>query len=559
MAAEIKSGTKFEAGTVDHQTLAQRPVAYHFRYVWSAVVANGKLTADRQRMTRILPMLFCAAILSAQQAREVSRIDGRTVNSFNGQPAAGAVVTLFNSDNGDTIAETTADDAGRFFFAGVAPRSYRITAEAEGFLQTEYRNADTLALDPGLSKSGVLIKLIPYGSITGRIFAAPERPAIGVKVVALRAFQVGSTRRTGLAAETVTDSTGAYRLPNLAPGTYLLAADRPDLTSQMETGPVATFYPNAEDANAASAVRLAPGQEASGTDIQLLQEPVHAINGKVIGDSAKLQLRLFQPTAALPFAPVTVQPGSDASFHFLNVAAGSYKLSLIQSVAPRRTLASIPINVGRRDVTDIEITPGELQQLAGTFHMEDGSPPPRAEIQLTLGTNGDGVSTSADQAGRFQFKDLGPEFYGLNFARLPQGSSVKSATWSGQDVLTNGLDLHIGGAANGTLDIIIGTKSASVEGVVKLPSGRSGTFMVVVAPDPPRPQTPYRYRRTLADSTGHFVVGGLPPGQYRIFATEEDESVLDLDFMSVAAPAKLELHEGQREAAEAPLLEFSQH
>lgn len=518
--------------------------------------------------------ICCAAGLLAQQpgSADLSRIEGRVANALTGQPVAEATVTLYRSVGGDAASETTSDAAGRFIFDGIAPGTYRITAEAMGYLQPEYSAGDALVLAPAQIVKDLQLKLTPQGEISGRVLADPDHPLAGVEVVALRSLQAGNARRMVRATETRTGALGEFRLTDLPPGNYLLAANRPSPSALPNAPFIATFYPSAPDANGAVPLHLTAGQDVSSSDIQMLQEQLQRVTGKVLGRSVGIEVMLFPQGSALVagFELAVTKPAPDGSFNITGVREGPYLLTVRQT-GTARILASLPLEVGHRDILDAEITAGDLLNLSGTFRMDEGNQILQgATVQLArLSTNGDGPGISASTDGSFHMENIALELYGLNFGRLPKGSYVRAARWGGQDVLANGLDLTHG-LSGGNLEITVSSKGAAVEGRVALPYTAPtqtnapaedtllGVHMVALVPDPPRPLTPYLYRRLQTDSRGRFQTQGVPPGTYRIYAVEEGEGVLTLDFMAAAASsgAKLMLTEGQREQLDVPLIKL---
>jgi hypothetical protein len=75
-----------------------------------------------------------------------------------------------------------------------------------------------------------------------------------------------------------------------------------------------------------------------------------------------------------------------------------------------------------------------------------------------------------------------------------------------------------------------------------------GNSLVVVVPDADRRTQSDRYHRTLADQRGHFVVHGLEPGQYTVFAWEsiDEDAYFDPEFLQryEGAGARLQVTEG---------------
>jgi len=536
------------------------------------------MAADlRNRFQATALLIVSAPWFYAQQpaTADLSRIEGRVANALTGQPVAEATVTLYRSVGGDTAAETTADAAGRFVFDDIAPGTYRITAEATGYLQPEYSAGDALVLAPAQIVKDLQLKLTPQGEISGRVLADPDHPLANVEVVALRSLQAGSARRMIRAAETRTDALGEFHLTDLSPGNYLLAANRPAASPLPDSAFVATFYPSAPDANGAVPVHLTAGQDASSSDIQMQKEPLQRISGKVLGPRTGVDVMLGPQSSNLApgFELTITKPAPDGTFTIEGVRAGSYSL-LLRHVPTALMLARVSLEVGRRDIADLEITAGDLLSLSGVFRMDEGSENLQgAAIQLVRRwTNGDGPGTSANNDGSFHMENVAPDLYGLNFGRLPKGSYVKAARWGGEDVLTNGVDLTHG-PASGNLEITVGNNGAAVEGRVALPETSPiaptqnsvppqdallGIHMVALVPDPPRPLTPYLYRRLQTDSMGRFQTQGVPPGAYRIYAAEEGEGALTLEFMAAAASrgVKITLTEGQHQQLDVPLIKL---
>jgi hypothetical protein len=325
------------------------------------------MAADlRNRFPAAALMICCVAALQAQQpaVSQLSRIEGRVANSLTGQPVAEAAVTLYRSLGGDAASETISDAAGRFVFDGIAPGTYRITAEAIGYLQPEYSAGDGLVLAPAQIVKDLQFKLTPQGEISGRVLADPDHPLAGVEVVALRNLVAGNARRMIRAAETRTTALGEFHLTDLPPGNYLLAANRPAASAMPDDTFVATFYPSAPDANGAVPVHLTAGQDASSSDIQMLREQLQRVSGKVLGRNVGIEVLLFPlgPALVAGFELAVTQPAQDGSFNIPGVRAGSYSLTVRQT-GTARTLASIPLEVGRRDILDAEITAGDLLSL----------------------------------------------------------------------------------------------------------------------------------------------------------------------------------------------------
>ena len=101
------------------------------------------------------------------------------------------------------------------------------------------------------------------------------------------------------------------------------------------------------------------------------------------------------------------------------------------------------------------------------------------------------------------------------------GVYLQSARLSGRDVLEAGLDLR-GGGSRDALKLTLSANGGRVSGVVlnedKQPAGGA---QVVLAPRARRRDRLYVFRSAVGDQSGAFVLHGIPPGEYKLFAWED--------------------------------------
>src|SRR5439155_18822985 len=109
-----------------------------------------------------------------------------------------------------------------------------------------------------------------------------------------------------------------------------------------------------------------------------------------------------------------------------------------------------------------------------------------------------------------------------------------------------------------TVEITLGMKAGAVEGLVRA-DGKAAPASVVLVPEPLRPNQPFLYREAATDSDGRFKMTGLAPGDYKLYALEEETgSALYLD-PEWAKPletlaSKVTVGDGGRETVELRLL-----
>ncbi|MFS0766942.1 carboxypeptidase regulatory-like domain-containing protein [Peribacillus phoenicis] len=145
-----------------------------------------------------------------------SVIAGTVTDSISGAPITGARIDLNNS-RGELVGFTFTDSNGQYYFEGLEPDTYNISASAEGYLEAQL----TLTLEAGESDLNANISLIRasgLGSIRGQVRNAKNNlPIAGARVEILNSQGV-------LVAAVSTDSSGFFEVQGLLPGRYTVRA-----------------------------------------------------------------------------------------------------------------------------------------------------------------------------------------------------------------------------------------------------------------------------------------------------------------------------------------------
>jgi hypothetical protein len=104
---------------------------------------------------------------------------------------------------------------------------------------------------------------------------------------------------------------------------------------------------------------------------------------------------------------------------------------------------------------------------------------------------------------------------------------IQSAKLADQDALHDGLSLH--GPSNDALDVTLAIANSELDGVVDgddgIPVPGAEVKLIAQGED-----APYVFRSVVADAKGHFVVKGVPPGNYNLVALKE--TIRDREFGS---------------------------
>ena len=126
---------------------------------------------------------------------------------------------------------------------------------------------------------------------------------------------------------------------------------------------------------------------------------------------------------------------------------------------------------------------------------------------------------------------------------------LKSVT-AGRDGADSGFSVNSGTT---TLDLVASANGAVADGIATNQKDEPVPDAVVVAvPEAHFRSHPDRFRKVVADQSGHFTLRGLPPGDYTLFAWEsvDGEAYYNPEFLkSYEGQGKaLSLSEGERKS-----------
>ena len=495
----------------------------------------------------ILFMWLCHALLAQSQPppdlSTLARLEGRVVNSVTGEPLRKAEVQLHGGAGGSYTA--TSDGSGHFVIDQVAPGSYNLTAQHQNFAVQNYGTTRSglpgtkLTLSAGQKLSSLEIKLTPFGVISGKVVDQDGDPMVRVLVNVMHWGFMRGGRRLAPVNAASTDDRGEFRVYNLPPGRYFLAARPMQRSINMGSGarpePVretyaVTFYPSAPDVTAAGAVVLNAGDEASGRDIQLRKTRVFTVQGKVAGFQSGPRVSLsMQPQDASSSEPFGMGGAAsirqeDGTFTFRGVTPGRYRLVAMTN---NRVDGRQEISVGDSDVTGIVVTLTEPGSVKGKVLFDAAStakPPGLKGLRVSL-TPVDGIPMNVPNAntaddGSFGMQEVPADRFKVNCSPL-DGSYLKTIRWNGQ-VVNDGTVEVIGGGSS-MLELEFAATSAQIDGDVKTGDQPAPGASILLVPAN-RHESDFRFM--MADQNGHFSAKGVAPGGYTALAA--DTAIYDM-------------------------------
>ena len=482
------------------------------------------------------------------------------------QPVAGAEIDLWiDGPAKQNLRYVYSDHEGRFAFADVPAGRHMVSAKkGDYFAYTRSeRPADQLnpifstwiTVTAGESLAGVALRLALPGSITGRVFDEQGGPASGVRVMAYPyVYNDYGARVIGLPGSALTTNmAGEFRIPGLRPGEYVVAVER---------APVPTFYPGTDDSSKAVPVRIQAGEEYILDDIRMLSfslasvrlhiidstgEPkpartvAWAISSATAGSAGRF---ILDTRSVLPGITYFAKVSPDDEASIPNLPPGTYEFAIGWQTSKGPVSGHTTVDVRGPDVErDLEVRPN--RRLAGRVLVEedDTHTSPLANVTAML-LSGSVAPSNAQYLGTTQADgafliDGVPEgSYPVVFSGLPADAYVSSALEGTHDILTQPLRI----AAEATVTVFVRRDGGTVEGMVMDSRGRKiSDAVVALVPDGLAREEVNRFRSSTTDSSGAFMIQGITPGSYHLFAWPE------LDGAAYRNAAFMSRYDGQGE------------
>jgi hypothetical protein len=316
---------------------------------------------------------------------------------------------------------------GSFVFAQIEPGSYRIRAEASGFIAAR-ASSDTeelIVLHVNETRKDVRITMVPATQVCGRV--TEDGTAKKTWVDAWRLNPENDTLSRNFLPSA--DADGSYRFSDLAPGTYFLQG-------------YTTWYPGVASFADAKPVVVGPATEnqaACHFDIPLQYTgcavtKVHGTIAKVLGlEDAQYHVSFRERNSAggtvrahMDFLANKVFKAGD-SFEE-SVCPGTYEAVLSddkelswwsESLTHSVILDRMEVTVGTTALDGIVLTPRPMASIQGELHFEDITReaicPGRGGQQVSILRDGDGQFQSAelDSKNQFAFKNVALGDYSL--------------------------------------------------------------------------------------------------------------------------------------------------
>jgi hypothetical protein len=466
-------------------------------------------------------------------------IEGTVVDAATHEPLKKAKVTI--GLRAQTPPTAFTDASGRFVFRELPAGGFWVNASKSGYNQAQ----DSLGADSNLqitlgadeTKKGVEIALVPGGSISGRILNEDGLAVRNCYVQAVQpGYEQGKRILTAVAGGMGTTDKGEYRILSVAPGRYYLfahcAAELPAPHPLLPRGDPRTphetyvpqFYGGGLDPAAATRVTVAAGASLEGIDFEMRRTRALTLRGSVTAadlegppDNVMVMLYLANPLMQnLMQLSASTDPRS-RTFQIRNVIPGSYRLTAFTRREGHSASVERTVEIGTAPPEPIELALSMGADLKGAvqFDADDHQEIENAHLLLTpVGIRRYGSQTQAEinKDGTFTLAGVMPGHWRLT---LNGFGYVKSLSLAGQQV--SPYDFQISPGASGPLQVLVGTKMADISVTVTGLVGGGQASVLIFPEDLDRLGAGLERVGVGGSQLG---IGGLPPGHYRLFATD---------------------------------------
>ncbi len=479
---------------------------------------------------------FVGIAMQAQStAPRTAAIAGVIVDD-EGTPVPRALVAIMSADlpGARTV---VSDDEGRFGFVQLPAGRFRLLGSKPFFVSLEFGQRSEvdlpamIRLGSGQRLDGMQLRLPRTASIAGSIVdehGDPWDAPRGYPLTVLAVRRGEKTRQTG-ARITVGDR-GEFRISQLAPGTYeLRVLPGHEVTVSVREGDRLTGV-------------LIPAPSA------LTAPTFSRIEGTVTAPDPRalrgVQFRLESLDAGEAVDGMPVRPDRDGRFVFEKVAAGHYLLvansAIFENPGFLSYWASADVAVDNGLPATVALTLQAGITISGRITFEAGSlaiPKDMSRVGIGLDPKdghgavsyavGGNVADHTASDGAFSVRGVPPGHYtvrvfGMN--NLLEGWTNESAILDGVDLLD--VPLEVGRRDISGVDIRVSDRVTELSGTLREADG-SATPRGIVVVFPPEPRAWFpgarKIRAVRPDTTGEFVIRGLPAGDYLVAAVSDIE------------------------------------
>ncbi|MBV9887622.1 MAG: carboxypeptidase regulatory-like domain-containing protein [Acidobacteria bacterium] len=463
------------------------------------------------------------------------RIAGIALDAVSGQPLARTEVSIESQEDKKMHEAYTTGTDGRFSFDGLPAGRYVLMAGRRGYVKQVYKfhegYSTAIVVGPGLKTDEVRFAMTLGSSFTGQVLDERGDAVRNARVMLLREVSTGRRRRLTRAGCKYTNDLGMYRFGHLSAGVYVVAAtarvwyadatstgfvsSEPPPAGDVDTDvayPV-TFYPSATDADVATRIMVAAGENATAN---VVITPVRAQHVTIPIDNND------QKRVGIVSAVQYIAEGITERADYMN-SVGPEGIT-IEGLPPSRIDVIWTTGTGKSEeehLRSLNLT-GKIDRdsaatvVRGALDVELGMKAAGMTVKLVYANGGKPLSTTVGPDGRFEFRE--EMFRGRYSVEVPEMAEAAVGVRAiGAGVDSEGIEIQPGNDVE--LQISAG-RGARIRGrVMKNGAAAEGIFVALV---PGRFEDANNLMRVAqSDSDGTFRMNDVVPGRYSLIAVED--------------------------------------
>ena len=347
-----------------------------------------------------------------------ARLEGQVLNSVTSEPLRKTRLTLrmnvaaMTTQRGQQPETTstytvTSDAAGKFEFANVDPGDYQLTIRRDGFanlvLGAKYtaHKTDPILLNAGDRKADFLVRLVPYGSISGSVLDEDGDPIRNMAVAAMTWHYTTSGRELQEVRTASSNDLGEYRIYDVPAGKYFIKVGQRSV--QINSGPdsadayATVYYPGFPQVSGAIVQEVTPAAQLRNLNFNLRKVRYATIRGRVAAppNASSVDAGMMMVSDNLSTSTSTNTTGKDFHFEFFGVAPGPLYLTASYILNGQRHSTNLPIEVAGNDIDGIELRPLAPMEISGQLRIEGETTVLPSQLGLTLDARAHGNSNAA--------------------------------------------------------------------------------------------------------------------------------------------------------------------
>lgn len=471
------------------------------------------------------------------------QIEGTVVSAAGGQLLPRALVILRNL-KGKTQVLGRADDNAHFLFDRLDPGSYQIQGGKQGFYTDDRKRGMQAVVDlaAGEAVKDVVVRLLPLGVISGRIVDETNDPVRDVEIRLLGVEHYHGREFLNTMGSAVSDDRGEYRMFDIRPDSYFLLAEFnvnkewkkqtgmvPARGSRLDIAYPPLMYPGTSDLQQAQKLVVNPGDDLHA-DFSLFSVQAVSIAGRVLNGLTgrpavnPVVTAYWGPTASVMARAAEIS-GNGPGFEIRGIGAGTYTLRTTfvddgESFSDERV-----VEIGPEGVKNVLISGLPDFEIVGHVRLENARGMFSPSVEFTsIGPGKSSIfrvgTTRPDN--QFTGKLHPGDRYRVDVPNLPQDFYLKSVKVGGHEVANT--DVVIGGRHT-EIELLVSAGGGHIDGTTlndqHEPIG--GSYVLLVPDSADKPDADL-IRPTRSDVKGKFVMRGVPPGTYKLFAFEDAET-----------------------------------